>query len=305
MTIGVAGAGLMGSGITAKLAAAGYDVLVYDSAPASAAGIQEKCAGIFAELVEGGVQSQAQARVADARILVTQDIAGLASAGIVIEAINEELAAKQALFAGLEACIPASAIIASSTSGFTPACLSEKMNRPERFLVAHFWNPPHLIPLVEVLPASNTDKSVVEATMKVLREARCEPVLLKKAVPGFIGNRIQFAVLREALHLLREGVADAETIDLVMKQSVGRRYHSIGPLEGADLGGLDTFFAIATHLMPELAKSEDVLEVLRSRTARGERGRSTGQGFYTWDTARHDWLKQVRLNMLREERPAG
>ncbi|WP_420998228.1 3-hydroxyacyl-CoA dehydrogenase family protein [Cupriavidus sp. 30B13] len=298
-TIGVAGAGLMGSGIAAKFAAAGYDVLVYDSAAPSLARVQERCAAIFAELVRGEAMTPEQAQAAQARVGLAQALGGLAACAIVIEAINEVLEAKQALFAALEANLPAGTPIASSTSGFTPERLAEKMANPERFLVAHFWNPPHLVPLVEVLPAPRTGGAVVDAAMALLRDAQCEPVLLKKAVPGFIGNRIQFAVLREALHLLREGVADAATIDLVMKQSLGRRYGSIGPLEGADVGGLDTFLAISTHLMPELAKDEDVLELLRAHVERGERGRASGQGFYAWDAAREAWLAQVRLKMLK------
>lgn len=299
MTVGVAGAGLMGSGIAATLAKAGHFVLVYDKDPAARERLASRCARVFREAIDGQVLAEAEASEASERIRTVDGVEDLASLHLVIEAVIESLPVKRTLYGELEACLLPSAIIASSTSAYMPTDLAEQLKHPGRFAVTHFWNPPHLIPLVEVLATPATDKWVVDAVMSFLRSVGCEPVFIKKAIPGFIGNRMQFAVLREALHLLRERVADAETIDFVMKHSLGRRYSVIGPLEGVDLGGLDTFLTIATHLMPKLAKDEDVLELLRARTECKQRGRSTGQGFYTWDDAREAWLKNARLEMLR------
>jgi 3-hydroxybutyryl-CoA dehydrogenase len=302
MRIAVAGAGLMGCGITATLAAAGHEVLVYDSTQPALENVHMRCGAVFAELLEAGTLTPEQSHEATRRVRLARRVDELAGADIVVEAIIEVLGAKRALFAQLEQHLTPGAIIASSTSGFTPEALAQELRTPERFLVAHFWNPPHLVPLVEVLGTARTARETVVTTCDLLRGAGCEPVVLHKAVPGFIGNRIQFAVLREALHLLREGVADAQTIDSVMKQSVGKRYAHIGPLEGADVGGLDTFLAIATHLMPELAKDEGVLQLLREHVERGERGLASGQGFYTWDRERDAWLRAQRQRILKQER---
>jgi 3-hydroxybutyryl-CoA dehydrogenase len=122
--------------------------------------------------------------------------------------------------------------------------------------------------------------------MEFLRECRTEPVLVEKEIPGFIGNRLQYAILREALAIVRSGAATPEAVDIVMKASLGRRYATVGPLETADLGGLDTFLTIASHLMPELAKDEDVLELMRTRVAAGHTGLRSGQGFYPWPPER-------------------
>lgn len=298
--IGVAGGGLMGCGIAAKIAAAGIGALVYDSTPAAAQRIHDACADIFAELTSGGVMTSDESAAAAARVRVAAHLGELAEAEMVIEVIFESLPAKRELYRRLEEVVPPHTIIASSTSGFTPAALFEGVCRGGRFLVAHFWNPPHLIPLVEVLGSDATDPVTIAATMRLLAQCGCETVQLHKAVPGFIGNRIQFAVLREALHLLRDGVADAVTIDTVVKQTLGRRYRWSGPLEGADAGGLETFLNIATHLLPELAKGEDVLETLQEHVVRGEKGRTTGRGIYIWDAARNEKLREARARAMGE-----
>jgi 3-hydroxybutyryl-CoA dehydrogenase len=217
---------------------------------------------------------------------------------MVIEAIPEVLAAKHALYAQLENILAPDAIIASNTSGFPPDALSEHLAHPGRFLVAHFWNPPHLIPLVEVVPGARTAAQAVERSVRLLAGIGAEPVVLKAAIPGFIGNRLQFAVLREALHIVRSGAATPETVDAVMKACLGRRYSIMGPFESADLGGLHTLMGIAANLMPELAKDEDVLDLMRAHVDKGELGASTGQGFYTWDEDRFADLKARRLRQL-------
>ncbi|WP_241088164.1 3-hydroxyacyl-CoA dehydrogenase family protein [Pseudomonas viridiflava] len=126
-----------------------------------------------------------------------------------------------------------------------------------------------------------------------------ETVLLEKAAPGFIGNRLQFALLREALHIVQSGIADADTVDRVMRASLGRRYGMVGPLEAADMAGLDTFIDISTHLMPQLAHGTEVIELLKEKVAAGNTGLRSGQGFYRWDEARHERLLSRRGHQLR------
>jgi 3-hydroxybutyryl-CoA dehydrogenase len=303
--IGVAGGGLMGTGIAAKLAVAGQPVMVYESMPAAFAQARKRCAAVFAELVDGGVLSRLDAAAAAERVTVTDDIARMADLRFVIEAVSESLPIKHTLYHALENCLAPDAIIASSTSGLTPTELCEAMWRPERFVVAHFWNPPHLVPLVEVVAGPATLGRVVDETMLLLAELKFGPVKLNKAVPGFVGNRLQFAVLREALHLLSEGVADASTIDFIMKQSVGRRYACIGPLEGADIGGISTFLSISSYLMPALAAEKDAIKILVDMARDGKLGRANGRGFYEWTPEKEEWLRQVRLEILRRSQGYG
>jgi len=298
--IGVAGGGLMGTGIASKLAAAGQAVIIYEANRDSAALIAERCDAIFGELLEGDGLSEDEADHARSLVRVTTDIAPLGEAGLILEAVSEALEIKQKLYADLERCVAPSAIIASSTSGYVPSQLCASMQRQERFLVAHFWNPPHLVPLVEVVPGPATQHWAVQDVTETLKQLGCNPLVLNREIPGFIGNRLQFAVLREALHLLSEGVADAATIDMVMKQSVGRRYAHIGPLEGADIGGLQTFYSIAQYLWPQLARRCEGLELLQQMVERGDVGRRSGRGLYRWDGPKEQWMRRTRLELLRQ-----
>lgn len=296
--VGVVGGGLMGVGIATRFALAGHATLVVEADPARAAGIPLLAADILSQLAEAGIIDAARRDAALARLRVEGKPALLAGAAMVIEAIPEVLAAKHALYAQLENIIAPDAVIASNTSGFPPDALSERLAHPARFLVAHFWNPPHLIPLVEVVPGTRTAPEIIERSVRLLAGIGAEPVVLKAAIPGFIGNRLQFAVLREALHIVRSGAATPETVDAVMKACLGRRYSIMGPFESADLGGLHTLMGIGANLMPELAKDEDVLDLMRAHVEKGELGASTGQGFHTWDEDRFADLKARRLRQL-------
>ncbi|MFT5587922.1 MAG: 3-hydroxybutyryl-CoA dehydrogenase [Bradyrhizobium sp.] len=303
-SIGVIGGGLMGAGIATRFALAGFDTILIEADARRMTQIPVIVNDILTELIDAEVCAPAQRQQAQQLLSVTSDLSALANAAIVIEAIPEVLEIKQTLYAQLELLLPADALIMSNTSGFLPDLLCEKMQHKQRFLIAHFWNPPHLIPLVEVVAASATTPDVIEKTMAVLREIKAEPVLLAKAIPGFIGNRLQFALLREALHIVRSGAADAATVDAVMTASLGRRYSIMGPLESADLGGLNTLLQIGTHLMPELANDQQPLELLREQVDQGDLGLSSGRGFYEWGEERTTSISARRRALLRRNRTA-
>jgi 3-hydroxybutyryl-CoA dehydrogenase len=296
--IGIVGGGLMGIGIATRCALAGFGTTVIETDPARAGAVVQGADDVLAQLAEAGRIDDAGRADALARLRVASDVDALAGAGAVIEAIPEVLEAKHALYARLEAILAGDALIASNTSGFPPDALAAPLRQRARFLVAHFWNPPHLIPLVEVVPGSATAPAAVASTVALMRTIGAEPVVLKAAIPGFIGNRLQFAVLRDALHIVRSGAADPETVDAVMKASLGRRWSIMGPFEGADLGGLNTFLAIAEHLVPALAGGQDDLALLREHVDRGETGAASGQGFYTWDDARREDVRARRMRQL-------
>jgi len=294
----------MGVGIATCLALAGEDVDVFDLSDARRGELPALAEKIFEELIAAGRIEEAGRDAALARIRVVATLAAMADATLVFEAVVERLEVKHALYAELEAVLWPDALIASNTSGFLPDALCERMQHPERFLVAHFWNPPHVIPFVELVPAKATAPEACAALRDRLERAGFEAVLLSKAAPGFVGNRIQFAVLREALHLVQSGVADAATVDAVVRACIGRRYASFGPLETADLGGLHTFLDIGGHLMPQLEKGESVLQLLQTLVAAGRCGAATGHGFYEWTDAHWQSVRERRQGMLVRARPS-
>jgi len=297
--VGVVGTGLMGSGIAAVFAAAGRTVFLFDKDPKRLEEATKRIIGIYEEMRGAGLTSLSQPEILS-HIKPVSELADLRTVEFIIEAVPEVLEIKQAVYRELETMAAERVILASNTSGFMPSKLSEFLAHPDRFIVAHFWNPPHAIPLVEVVPSQHTSAAVVERTIALLRESRAEPVLVEKEIPGFIGNRLQYAMLREALAIVRSGAASPEAVDTVMKASLGRRYATVGPLETADLGGLDTFLTIASHLMPELAKDEDVLELMRIRVEAGDTGLRSGKGFYPWPPERADQvIKRRNADLLR------
>ncbi|NPT53328.1 3-hydroxyacyl-CoA dehydrogenase family protein [Paraburkholderia sp. 5N] len=294
--IGVVGTGLMGVGITTQSALHGHRTIVHDVDPARLASVMPKAEAVLDELIDAGRIDHAAKRAALACIETHAQLDVMASAQFVIEAIPEVLELKHRLYASLAELMADDAILASNTSGFPPDQLVAPLHAKERFLIAHFWNPPHMIPLVEVVPGTATAPEVTEQTAALMSAIGMEPVVLTKAIPGFVGNRLQFAVLREALNIVRSGAATPDVVDRVMKASLGRRWGIVGPLEGADMGGLDTFLDISTHLMPELAKDEDVLDLLRAQVNAGRVGVRSGTGFYEWDEAH---LAQVKAGRKR------
>jgi 3-hydroxybutyryl-CoA dehydrogenase len=297
--VGVVGTGLMGSGIAAVFAAAGRTVFLFDKDPQRLDEAATKIVEIYEEMRGAGLTSLSQTEIS-ALIKPVSELADLSTVEFIIEAVPEVLEIKQALYRELETVVEKEAIVASNTSGFMPSKLSEFLIHPDRFIVAHFWNPPHAIPLVEVVPSPRTSSAVVDRTMALLRESRAEPVLVQKEIPGFIGNRLQYAILREALAIVRSGAASPDSVDTVMKASLGRRYATVGPLETADLGGLDTFLTIASHLMPQLAKDEGVLELMRTRVEAGKTGLRSGEGFYPWPPERaQDVINRRNADLLR------
>ncbi|WP_051887702.1 3-hydroxyacyl-CoA dehydrogenase family protein [Caballeronia sordidicola] len=298
ITIGVVGSGLMGVGIATQAALHGYPTIVHDIDTARLASVHGKAEAILDELIDACVFNADDKQGVLARIETTDRLERVATAGFIVEAIPEVLELKNRTYRALEPLLHKDAIFASNTSGFPPDLLAQVLQNKARFVIAHFWNPPHTIPLVEVVPGTETDPDVTRRTAELMTAIGMEPVVLTKAIPGFVGNRLQFAVLREALAIVRSGAATPEVVDTVMKASLGRRYGMVGPLESADLGGLDTLLDIGSHLMPELAKDEDVLQLMRDHVQKGRVGVRSGQGFYEWDSAHHSRVKQGRKRLI-------
>ena len=284
-TASVIGSGLMGTGIAAVFAAARIKVTLIDTDQSRLDESRTRIHGIAAELLSAELIDENPETVT-ARVVCSPHLEACRESELILEAIFENLEAKHALYTQLEQIVSPVTIIGSNTSGLLPSDLCKPLRHPERFLVVHFWNPPHAIPLVEVVPNPTTNPEITERILEFLRVINCDPVLVAKEIPGFIGNRLQYAVLREALAIVRSGAATPEAVDTAMKASLGPRYSIVGPIETADLGGLDTFFTIASHLMPCLAKDEDVLQLMKEKVAAGKTGLRAGEGFYHWPEER-------------------
>lgn len=306
-SVAVVGAGLMGHGIAQVFAQAGYPVALYDKDPAA---LERALAGIRANLrllEEHGLSTPTAAEQTLARLTLAHDLApAVAGVDLVVEAVYEDLAVKQEVFHTLDRLCPPTTILASNTSGLSATALAQATSRPDRVLVTHFWNPPHLIPLVEVVRAPTTSEATVQTVVALLRAVGKVPVVVQKDIPGFVGNRLQYALFREAVALVQAGVVSPEDVDTVVRLSLGRRYGVIGPLETADLNGVDLFARIAHYLYPTLDCAQDTQPYHQRLVAEGRLGVRVGRGFYDWTPERAQARIRERdaelLRWLRRDR---
>ena len=281
--IAVVGTGMIGPDISLACAMAGYPVTIVGRRRDSVERGITRFRKNLDNLVKAEVYSSEEAAEVDSRLASCTDLErGIEKADVVFEAIIEHLETKQELFAEIEKFCPKHALMASSTSGLSPQDISNRMNAGDRMLVTHFWNPPYLVPLVEVVAGKSTSRETINVALAFLRVLGKEPVLLKKDIVGHIGNRIQHAMFREAIHLIQQGVASPEDIDQVILSSLGPRYSMIGPMEYMDAVGLDLNVAIHSYLLEDLADDKEPQELLLQKYERGEYGAKTGKGFYDW-----------------------
>ena len=308
--IAVIGAGTMGHGIAQVFALAGFQITLTDNDDTILRNALPRIQANLQTCIAHNFVSEDAAAVVPSRITLTPDLAEAASqADFVVEAVFEDLAIKHEVLRQLEVHCPTHTIIASNSSSFRVADMASALNQPERLLVTHFWNPPHLIPLVEVVHGEQTSAEVIETTSLLLKAAGKYPAQVRKDVPGFVGNRLQHALRREAIAIVAEGIATHEDVDIIARLSFGLRMPVIGPLETADLGGLDLTLAIQTYLLPELDRSTEPKQLIRDKIAKGELGAKAGKGFYDWSPSRltesiqqHD---EALLEMLKWFRDRG
>lgn len=273
--IGVIGAGLMGHSIAQIFLAAGHKVSLFDPSAEVRAAAPDSIQKIFALLEQDATLLEnlsLQATLADT----------VADADVVFEAGPEKLEVKQQIFSELAEHAKADAILATNTSAIPIGEIGAKVSDQGRVVGTHFWNPPHLVKLVEVVQSATTREAVVETTINLLASIKMMPVHVKHDIPGFIGNRLQHAMKREAIALVAAGVCDAETIDTVVKHSFGSRLAVLGPLEQSDLVGLDLTDNISKVLYPSLDNTNQSPEYLVNKIEKGELGMRTGKGFREW-----------------------
>jgi 3-hydroxybutyryl-CoA dehydrogenase len=296
LKIGIVGGGLMGHGIAQVLAGKGAAVTVHDPDEATLKSVPERIAKNLETL---NLDTAIASTVKLAPTL--EEVA--ADADVVFEAAPERMALKQDIFAKLDEMTPENTILASNTSVMRITEIAAKTQRPERVVGTHWWNPPYLVPLVEVVQAERTDQSTIDKTIALLTEAGKTPVHVKRDVPGFIGNRLQHALWRQALELVDAGVCDAEAVDTVVKASFGNRLAVLGPMENADLVGLDLTLDIHAYVLPTLDPPSQPAEGLKQRVEAGDLGMKTGAGYRRWTAEEADEVRRRLLAHLAAATP--
>lgn len=280
--IGVAGSGTMGAGIAQILAQHGYKVVVSDLEEKFLE-VGKRIIAINVEILKNqGLIKPEEIELVERNISFTTTKEEFRDCQLIIEAIVEKLDVKKAFWKEVEAIVARDCILASNTSGLSINAQSEELQYKDRFIGMHWWNPPNIIPLIELIKGDESSERTVEALENLIRKIGKQSVVVLKDAPGFIGNRLQFAVFREALHILEEGIATAEDIDKAMRFGPGFRYPHIGPLQTADLGGLDTFYYISSYLFAELSDIKDVPAILQDKMDKGELGTKAKRGFYDY-----------------------
>ena len=299
--IGVVGAGLMGHGIAQEFAVAGYDVALHDLSEELLREARINMGRNLRIMADAGmVSAEKIAAVPDAIAMSTHLGDVVCEADYVVEAITEDLPLKQRVFGEMDRLCPAHTIIASNSSTFMPSSMASATDRPDKVLVTHYFNPPHFVPIVEVVRHEGTSDETFETVFDLLKGIGKRPVGLKMEVPGFIGNRLQFALLRECLSLVENGVATPEDIDAVVKNSFGRRLAVAGPFEVFDAAGWDTILAILTELAPDLATSDEASSVATENVKQGRLGLKSGAGFYDWTPESAQGLRERIAHALIE-----
>jgi 3-hydroxybutyryl-CoA dehydrogenase len=295
--VAVIGNGIIGHGVAQVFAAAGHSVTLIGRGEDSLASALDNILTSLLEFADQGLQERGEISDVMARIETSVELADAASAGLAIEAVTEDLELKLGIFERLDEICPPGTILGSS-SGQPASALIARVKARQRVIATHFWYPPQLIPLVEVCAGPETAPEVTERTCALLRGAGKEPVVIDREVPGFIGNRIQFAALREAWSLWAAGIASAEAIDAVVRNSIGRRLGITGPIESADVVGLDTLYHFARSLQPHLDTRPEPPSEVTDLVSAGHRGLPSGQGIYDWGVRDGKALLDARRDEL-------
>ena len=295
--IAVIGGGLMGAGIAQVFAAAGHAVSLHEPSDAVRATVLDR--------VRAGLSQVGSDPAAAIHIQTHSDLAGaVQDAGFITEAAPEKLELKRSIFTDLARFARPDAILANNSSVIPITQISQGLETAHRMVGTHWWNPAVLIPLVEVIQGAQTDDATVATTMALLASVGKQPAHVKKDVPGFVGNRLQHALWREAIAMVAEGVCDAQTLDHCVKSSFGLRLAVLGPLENADLVGLDLTLDIHETMIPQLDRHDQPHELLRAKVAAGQLGFKTGEGFRTWTDEDMVLLRQrLTTHLLQTQNP--
>jgi 3-hydroxyacyl-CoA dehydrogenase len=295
----VIGTGTMGPGMGAVLARAGLETALYD---VSTEALERAKAGV--ELAAAVLERLDAARADGGSLRFESDLAAaLDGVDVVVEAVPEKLELKHEVFRRFEEHVSDDAILASNTSGIPITNISSVCARPERVVGMHWSNPPHLIPMIEIVPGEQTSDATVDALSELVQRLGYHPVV-EKEVPGFVENRILYAILRECLDLVDRGIVSPDGLDLNVRWGIGYKLAVIGPMELLDMAGLDIYNAVGSYLNQDLSTSGEVSSTIRDLIDRGRLGMKTGGGIYDYTPEQIDELRARRAGKLVAVRKA-
>ena len=295
----VVGAGRMGHGIALELARGGFHVSLYDAAAGRAAAAIAEARQDAQDLVRAGVIADNDVDVIVGRLRAADSLAeAAAGADFGAEAVAEDLEVKQDVFAELDRHCPPPAILTSNTSSISISDIAGACAHPERVALAHWMLPPHLIPTVEICGGESTDAATISGLRELLESLDKWPVLIRKELPGYLMNRLQFALAREALSLIDKGVTTADEIDQLIKGVLARRIPVLGIMRQADMAGLDVYRQIFTYLGPDLDASDEPPAFLEKTVAAGHTGAREGRGLFTWEPGEFERYVSARNEAL-------
>ncbi|MCS5713574.1 3-hydroxyacyl-CoA dehydrogenase NAD-binding domain-containing protein [Herbiconiux sp. CPCC 205716] len=273
----VIGSGTMGPGIAATLARAGSTVRLYDISE-DAIARAEAAYGV----VQGVLEAVDSPSAPGGSVTFGTDLdAALAGTELIIEAVPEKLELKQKVFADLEARVGDDVIIATNTSGIPISTMAKSLTVPGRLIGMHWSNPPHLIPMIEIIPGEATDPTLVDKLAEIVKAFNYVPVI-EKEIPGFVENRVLYAILRECMALLEEGIVTPEGLDAAVKWGIGYKLSVVGPTRLLDMAGLDIYQAVSSYLNKDLDNSTDTPQFIKDKIAAGELGFKSGAGMYEY-----------------------
>lgn len=281
--IAVIGAGLMGHGIAQIFSVKGYSVTLMDLQDDLLTKAVDNIRSNLTMMAQHGIGNLEDIQPAIGRIRTTRAL-NEATSGVqfVVEAVNEDLELKQNIFQELDSICPEETVLATNTSVISITEIAQKSNIRKRIVGTHFWNPPYLIPLVEVIRGEETSDHAMDATYDLMKAVGKHPVRVNKDVPGFVGNRLQHALWREAISIVEQGIADPATVDECIKFGFGLRLPILGPLENADMVGLDLTLAIHNYILKYIERSPDPSPLLKEKVEKGALGFKAGLGFQKW-----------------------
>ena len=280
--IAIIGTGMIGASMAVLFTGNGYKTTIYANSENGASRGKASYEAYYKDLIEKKLITKMQAEKCELLLHFTQKYEDLADVDFIFECVVESLAVKHDVYKKIEKYCKRFKVIASSTSAISADDLAEGLVQKDKLSVAHPWNPPHLVPCIEVVKSKYTSDESLKILVDTLKSVGRKPIVMKKSVPGFIGNRLQHALFREAVYMVEQGIATPEDIDNTLKYSFAPRYTSIGLFEHFDYAGLDMILSIEDYLFPTLSNAKRTPDYIRSRCNAGDLGFKTGKGVYDW-----------------------
>ncbi len=302
--VAVVGSGVMGAGIAQVFAQHGFSVIVNDLNDDILRKAEKRIEDSLNLLRQNGMLSGKDLKKTLQNIVFTGKLDEISGVDMVVEAIPEQIKLKQDLFLELDKIFSSDVILATNTSGISISSIASVTKNPDRVVGMHWWNPPYIIPVIEIIQGEKTKEEIVEAVCELVVRLNKKPVLVKKDIPGFLGNRMQYALMREAVYLLEENVASAEDIDTMVRAGFGFKFPVIGPLETIDMAGMDIFYNVSKYLYRELNTSDKSQKIVEEKVKQKKLGMKTGEGFYNYVNTDIPGLNQERvkkyISLLKE-----